>query len=252
MVKCLKMLISVFVIFATIATLSFIGYLEYKNKLYCIDSTVSASVKYKEYDPISLKVCAHDLLEVPKKVLTITSTTKQVETTYTTATTTTTQAEVLEFNYVESFPDGNEGSISVNKDLQKYLYDTSVEFNVPYELVISVCYMESRFQSNVDNSGTNSDGTTDYGLMGLNSKYLDYYKTTYNSGKDFDPYNAWDNAYIGIQILADHYKTFNGSVYDTVCAYNLGADGWKNKKSSEGSWYYGDKVLEYLDELNTQ
>ena len=90
MVKCLKMLISVFVISATIATLSFIGYLEYKNKLYCIDSTVSASVKYKEYDPISLKVCANDLLEVTKKVLTITSTTKQVETTYTTTTTTTT------------------------------------------------------------------------------------------------------------------------------------------------------------------
>lgn len=144
--------------------------------------------------------------------------------------------------------DSNE-TITIDPELQAYIYNTSLEFDVPYELTLSVCYIESKFNANVNNAGLNSDGTTDYGIMGLNDLYLPNNCDLYNNGIIIDPYNPYENIYIGVQILESNLRYFEGNVYDAANAYNLGPCGWENMKYSGQSWYYGDTVLEYISAL---
>ena len=142
-------------------------------------------------------------------------------------------------------------TITLDKDLQNYIYNTSVEFGVPYELTLAVCYMESKFTADVNNAGTNTDGTTDWGIMGLNDMYLQANCDLYNNGIMIDAYNPYQNIYIGVQILASNLNYFNGNILDAANAYNLGPAGWENMKSCGQSWYYGDTVLRYIDVLKT-
>jgi len=142
-------------------------------------------------------------------------------------------------------------TITLDTDLQNYIYDTSVEFGVPYELTLAVCYMESKFTADVNNAGTNTDGTTDWGIMGLNDLYLQTNCDLYNNGIMIDAYNPYQNIYIGVQILASNLNYFNGNILDAANAYNLGPAGWENMKSCGQSWYYGDTVLRYIDVLRT-
>lgn len=142
-------------------------------------------------------------------------------------------------------------TITLDTDLQNYIYDTSVEFGVPYELTLAVCYMESKFTADVNNAGTNTDGTTDWGIMGLNDMYLQTNCDLYNNGIMIDAYNPYQNIYIGVQILASNLNYFNGNILDAANAYNLGPAGWENMKSCGQSWYYGDTVLRYIDVLKT-
>ena len=109
--------------------------------------------------------------------------------------------------------------------------------------------MESKFTAEVNNEGLNYDGTTDYGIMDLNDKYLRSNCNLYNNGIMIDPYNAYQNIYIGVQILASNLDYFDGNIYDAANAYNLGPGGWENMKYSGQTWYYGDTVLEYISTL---
>lgn len=142
-------------------------------------------------------------------------------------------------------------TILLDTDLQNYIYNVSKEFNVPYELSLAVCYIESKFNPDVNNAGTNTDGTTDYGIMGLNDLYLESNCNLYNNGIIIDPYNAYDNIYIGIQILANNLEYFDGNVLDAANAYNLGINGWEQMKYSGQDWYYGNTVLQYIDVLES-
>lgn len=142
-------------------------------------------------------------------------------------------------------------TILLDTDLQNYIYNVSKEFNVPYELSLAVCYIESKFNPDVNNAGTNTDGTTDYGIMGLNDLYLESNCNLYNNGIIIDPYNAYDNIYIGIQILANNLEYFDGNVLDAANAYNLGISGWEQMKYSGQDWYYGNTVLQYINVLES-
>ena len=142
-------------------------------------------------------------------------------------------------------------TIYVDPEIQDYIKLVSCEFGVPYELSLAVCYAESEFNPYIDNTGLNSDGTTDYGMMGLNSLYLQSNCDIYNNGVMIDPYNPYENIYIGVQILAYNYNYFCGNIYDTANAYNLGAYGWESLKYSGQNWYYGQKIIDYINLLYT-
>lgn len=149
-------------------------------------------------------------------------------------------------------------SYEVSYDLISYVCDMAYKMNIPETFALAVCEIESGFIPNsnnatYDNNGNvidtlNADGTIDFGLMGLNSMYLSDFCDTYNNGNRIDVYNGYENAYIGICLLAEHLNYYNGSIYDAACSYNLGIGGWDNFGSN--SWYYGDKVCEYIDYLN--
>ena len=142
-------------------------------------------------------------------------------------------------------------TIYVDPEIQDYIKLVSCEFGVPYELSLAVCYVESGFNPYTDNAGLNSDGTIDYGMMGLNSSYLQSNCDIYNNGVMIDPYNPYENIYIGVQILAYNYNYFCGNIYDTANAYNLGAYGWESLKYSGQDWYYGQKIIDYINLLYT-
>lgn len=138
-----------------------------------------------------------------------------------------------------------DNTITVSEEILDTIRSKCNEFDVPYDLALSVCYVESGFRGNVNNAGLNSDGTTDYGIMGLNDKYLSYNCDLYNDGVLIDPYDVEDNVHIGVQILANNLEYFDGNIYDAACSYNLGTAGWNRKKAKGDTWYYGDKVMTY-------
>lgn len=148
------------------------------------------------------------------------------------------------------FPDLNSDyTFEISDGLADYICRKSEEAGVPINLVWATCYVESGFKTGVNNAGLNKDGTTDWGLMGINDKYLQYNCDRFNNGKLIDVLNGCENAYLGIQILAYLYEQYDGDCYDVACAYNLGEAGWERKKAAEGSWYYGDKIVAYMDLL---
>ena len=135
--------------------------------------------------------------------------------------------------------------VEFSADYQTYLYELCQECGCPYELALATIYVESSFRPDVNNAGINTDGTTDYGLMGINDRYVDYNCQKYLDGYLIDMYDPYENMKLGVHILADNYKNW-GTAYDAACAYNLGSNGWAQMKASEGCWYYGDKVVEYM------
>ena len=163
----------------------------------------------------------------------------------------TTDAQITPYVLGNTLPQLNSTeTITVDNNLLEYLYELSEEFNVPYEFILAVCYVESNFISDINNAGLNTDGTVDYGLMGLNGYYLQANCDLYNNGDRINPYDPYENAYIGVQILSTNLSSFNGDIYESANAYNLGAYGWKEIKSSGKAWYYGEKVLDYIETLN--
>lgn len=166
------------------------------------------------------------------------------------------QTESPNYTYVSNtdvYVDDNYNTLwnYMDADVINYIYNVSYEYGVPPELTFAICYMESSYNPWVDNAGMNTDGSVDYGMMGLNSTYLQSFCDMYNNGYMIDPYNVYDNVHIGVQVLANLYNYWGGSIYDTACSYNLGIGGWESIKYSGGSWYYGDEVLDYVYSFDT-
>ena len=153
--------------------------------------------------------------------------------------------------YGNYMPTENGDYIYVDSNLLNYIYNECEHFGVPYELALATCYVESGFTANINNEGLNTDGSIDYGIMGLNGNYLMDNCMKYNGSVPIDPYNAYENVHIGIQILADNLEYFGGSIWDASNAYNLGIGGWEDINYTYGYWYYGEKILNYIDLLCT-
>lgn len=137
----------------------------------------------------------------------------------------------------------------VDSDLLTYIYNECERYNVPFEMALATCFVESNFTADVNNEGLNEDGSIDYGYMGLNGNYLMENCIAYNGGLPINRYNPYENVHIGIQILSDNLKYFGDSVWDAANAYNLGIGGWEEMNYYYGYWYYGDKILNYMNVL---
>lgn len=73
------------------------------------------------------------------------------------------------------------------------------ENEISYELVLAVMYLESRFDVEAVNYA-NSNGTRDYGLMQINSRYKDVHAE--NAGIDnFNVFDPYENIKVGINVL---------------------------------------------------
>ena len=140
--------------------------------------------------------------------------------------------------------------IEVDEALLKYIYKECNNYNVPYELALATCYVESNFTADINNEGLNMDGSIDYGMMGLNGNYLYDNCINYNGSIPIDPYNPYENVHIGIQILRDNLDYWGDSIWDASNSYNLGIGGWENiKYYGSGYWYYADEIFAYMNLL---
>lgn len=124
-------------------------------------------------------------------------------------------------------------SIPLSYDLQYYTYNLCDEYDVPYELVLSVMEVETNFENIVimDTNGYHS-----YGYMmvsDLNRSKMD------GIGIDMDTEKGRVEA--GISILSDYYHRYD--LKTALAAYNAGENGMKR---GEGVGY-ANKVLKVYD-----
>jgi hypothetical protein len=133
--------------------------------------------------------------------------------------------------------------IPLDKDIQQYLYDKCKEYEVPYELALSIIKVESNF--NPDTVNKNSDGSKDKGLMQINSIHREeFLKQGYTSM--LDPY---ENIAYGVSLLSEICKLYNNE-HKILMSYNFGITGAR-KVMSRGitSSKYSRKVVEYKNNL---
>lgn len=142
--------------------------------------------------------------------------------------------------------------VKLSEELQKYTYDLCQEYNISYDLIIAIMYLESRFNPKAINN-TNTNNTTDQGLMQINSCNWEWVDEL--AGRDLDLNKPKDNILAGILIF-DNFRTYwinKGYTSQeelftlTLLSYNRGAYG-ASKYIENNSPYdnsYVDKVLEY-------
>ena len=87
-------------------------------------------------------------------------------------------------------------SIYAKSDYDHLFMRESVRFNIPFKLLKAIALTESNLNHTVINS-SNSNGTSDFGLMQINSIHLNRYQNI----NETDLLNPSINVYIGAEIL---------------------------------------------------
>lgn len=90
------------------------------------------------------------------------------------------------------------------------------QYGVPPQLALAVASHESGFNPNATNLNTN--GTTDYGVMQLNT-------TTVQTLGVSNPLDPQQNISAGVQLLAKYYQQYGGNEESVLQAYAEGPGG---------------------------
>ena len=149
--------------------------------------------------------------------------------------------------------------IDLPLELQKYVYNLSLEVDIDHKIILAVMWVESRFDNSVTNKNTN--GTIDRGYMQLNSKWTNWQADL--SGIDrqhFDVNNPYHNIVAGIKELED-CKTYwinKGINSENVLnymlnSYNMGKVGFSKyiNKYNTTTRYYDQQVKDYMKKLES-
>lgn len=131
--------------------------------------------------------------------------------------------------------------IPLSRELQEFTYQLCREKQISYELVLAVMQRESRFRTDVQ--GHNRNGSTDSGLMQINSCNAGWLEQQLGIADLMDPQ---DNIRAGVHILAGHISLYGEN--DGLMAYHMGAGGMlKAKRNGTTSTAYSRAVLEQRD-----
>lgn len=150
--------------------------------------------------------------------------------TITTEPTTTTKCDLY---YIPEIP--------LSKELQYFTYEQCKERHVSYELALAVMQRESRFRTDVQ--GHNPNGSTDNGLMQINSRNEKWLSKEIGIRDLMDPE---DNIRAGVFMLSCHVANY-GENYGLM-AYHMGAGGMlKAKRNGVSSTAYSRSILEQRD-----
>ena len=130
-------------------------------------------------------------------------------------------------------------------DLKRYTAEICNEYDVDYNLVVSVIYNESRFQSGLTHK--NSNGTIDYGLMQVNEVNFDYLHQTLGINSMRELLNDEVGIQCGVALLAYH-KQFTENDSSALLRYQIGAGKYRQYlKSGRTTNDTHQRVLGYLD-----
>ena len=125
--------------------------------------------------------------------------------------------------------------IPLDKYLQETLYSAAMEWGVPYELAVAVCWRETQYR-NLVTPVEMADGEvrTYYGMMAVCDKYAQEYMALCG----IDNLDTEENRLrVGCCMLGQHIKN-EGSVRAALCRYSGDDEGW-----------YADDVLRKMGEL---
>ena len=128
------------------------------------------------------------------------------------------------------------------EELQAHTWKICQEESVDYALALALMYQESRFR--IDVTGQNTNGTTDGGLMQLNSRYADYLCERFGADDLRDPYQ---NIEVGIRLLASYIRPYGE--HDALLAYHMGEGTMLSlRESGQETTAYAQAILRKREE----
>lgn len=113
-------------------------------------------------------------------------------------------------------------------------------YSVPIGLLYAIAKVESNFNPGAINR--NNNGSTDYGIMQINSRWFDKLETDFGIGKRYVISNTCTNIHVGAWILATNFWQ-KGRDWNSVGAYNAGYAS-KNESIRRA---YSAKIKYYFD-----
>jgi len=147
-----------------------------------------------------------------------------------------------------------EYNISLDIDLQKYVYEQSNKYGWSYEYLLAIAYVESRFDIEALNT-SNRNGTHDGGLYQINSANYNWLNKHFDEELDlYNPYHNIDAAIVLLNYLRDKFvemeMTQEELFYMITLAYNRGESGAIKYVEKNGfNNDYVDKVLDIKEQL---
>ena len=113
------------------------------------------------------------------------------------------------------------------QQIQQMIVAAANAYGVPPSIALGIASHESGFNPNATNQNTN--GTTDYGVMQLNS-------TTVQTLGVSNPLDPQQNIDAGVGLLAQYLNTYGGNVTDALQAYAAGPGSVGSPSSSTSSF----------------
>jgi soluble lytic murein transglycosylase-like protein len=152
--------------------------------------------------------------------------------------------------------------IPLDSEIQHYLYEVCQEYDINFELALSVIWLESNFD--VDCVSLNKRNgkvvSKDQGLFQINSLNTDFYAELAELNT-YDIFDYKDNIRMGVAGLNYYKCRWIDKITDTnqlkirfLNEYNMGSQGYKNYRNKTGkvSRAYDRKILNYKEALEKQ
>ena len=117
--------------------------------------------------------------------------------------------------------------ISLDVELQEYIYNKCEEFNFDYDLILGLAWKESTFRTDIVSR------TNDVGLLQINKNNQKWVNEM--AGRSLDLFDPYDNIIAGLLIL-DNYRqqwidkgvSATKLIQYTLNSYNMGVAGYRN------------------------
>lgn len=126
-------------------------------------------------------------------------------------------------------------------------HKASERYSVPLELLYAIAKVESNFNPKAVN--TNRNGTTDYGLMQINSSWFPKLEKDFGVTGQRIISDPCTNVYVGAWVLATNFHK-NGRIWNSVGAYNAGfgeRGRWNRSTYVSKVKYYYEWYKSYYD-----
>lgn len=132
--------------------------------------------------------------------------------------------------------------VPLEEELQDYIFDICEEYSVDPELIVSMIFHESNFDSAV--IGENDSGYS-YGLMQIMPRWN--YERMERLGC-LDLLNPYQNVLVGVDLVAEYVQKGYGIEW-ALMAYN-GGPSYANRKAAEGVVSgYATRIMDYANGL---
>jgi membrane-bound lytic murein transglycosylase MltF len=151
--------------------------------------------------------------------------------------------------------------ITLSQELQRYTWDLCMQYEISYELILSLMYRESHFNTYAVN--TNKNKSKDEGICQLNNQFSKTLASRANIGVDeFNPFNAYQNiktCIVHFNGLRETWKCKGVTAeedlfYMTLGSYNRGVNGLIDYHSQTGTWVtdYAEAIARFKEMLETE
>jgi len=118
------------------------------------------------------------------------------------------------------------------------------KIGLPVQLIYNIVAYESAWYEHATNRNLN--GSYDFGLMQLNSYYVDQFAKAYYTGdKPFNPYNPEMNLEVGLKHFKWLVTYYNGDYFLSLQAYNAGRGRVDYGRVPKQSVKYATHIMVY-------